>query len=538
MQFTGEKMEEELLKRNTDCVYFLASPLTCKKHKAAEDKAWCNGGSETGVECEYRHSDIARLNPRDCWYWLAGSCLNPTCGFRHPPLQSFSGMSYESTTTYHQPVVQVNKTNVPCFFYNNGFCNKGDKCVFLHGPDDGVPTLQSSKIASRVPDGLAVEKKKCLGSEKGSAQVETHPSSFETSLKISANAKVMTEVNLQPATDNLTDGNTSPGISGSQSEEAVAVKLISSLPAEGFTEGGSHLATAWSSDDEMEDNIERGECLESSPGFDVLVNDRSGELGYEVDHEYSLQNDMDGRTLDEQYMGDDSEDNSEYHPVHLDTGIVLDDECTSYLLRKINGHARQRVKDCILPWKRKNMPTKWAFSAKGNMDLRNHLKGRQTVDRYTLNHYHRRHDSSYFNTPSTNRPHCHSTRKRHQRLASKVESKASGSQSERGSFLNGINHESTLRHSHMSSRRQHFKRIHSKKLPFLSQVSRMGVSKKRESTDKSKLFSAPKTLSQIKEEKRRAKGDWNLGPQLSGTNVEDEFQGPKSLAEILQSKRR
>nr|GME20474.1 zinc finger CCCH domain-containing protein 34-like [Ipomoea batatas] len=89
----------------------------------------------------------------------------------------------------------------------------------------------------------------------------------------------------------------------------------------------------------------------------------------------------------------------------------------------------------------------------------------------------------------------------------------------------------------MSSRRQHFKRIHSKKLPFLSQVSRMGVSKKRESTDKSKLFSAPKTLSQIKEEKRRAKGDWNLGPQLSGTNVEDEFQGPKSLAEILQSKR-
>lgn len=37
-----------------------------------------------GIECEYRHSEIARLNPRDCWYWLAGSCLNPSCGFRHP----------------------------------------------------------------------------------------------------------------------------------------------------------------------------------------------------------------------------------------------------------------------------------------------------------------------------------------------------------------------------------------------------------------------------------------------------------------------
>lgn len=37
-----------------------------------------------GIECEYRHSEIARLNPRDCWYWLAGSCLNPSCPFRHP----------------------------------------------------------------------------------------------------------------------------------------------------------------------------------------------------------------------------------------------------------------------------------------------------------------------------------------------------------------------------------------------------------------------------------------------------------------------
>ncbi|RVW47489.1 Zinc finger CCCH domain-containing protein 32 [Vitis vinifera] len=61
-------MEDELQKRNTDCVYFLASPLTCKK----------------GMDCEYRHSEGARLNPRDCWYWLSGSCLNPACAFRHP----------------------------------------------------------------------------------------------------------------------------------------------------------------------------------------------------------------------------------------------------------------------------------------------------------------------------------------------------------------------------------------------------------------------------------------------------------------------
>ncbi|KAM2071910.1 hypothetical protein ACFX1X_040800 [Malus domestica] len=53
----------------------LASPLTCKK----------------GSECEYRHSEYARINPRDCWYWLNGSCLNLKCAFRHPPLDGLLG---------------------------------------------------------------------------------------------------------------------------------------------------------------------------------------------------------------------------------------------------------------------------------------------------------------------------------------------------------------------------------------------------------------------------------------------------------------
>lgn len=37
-----------------------------------------------GSECEYRHSDAARMNPRDCWYWFHGNCANPKCSFRHP----------------------------------------------------------------------------------------------------------------------------------------------------------------------------------------------------------------------------------------------------------------------------------------------------------------------------------------------------------------------------------------------------------------------------------------------------------------------
>lgn len=51
-----------------------------------------------GSECEFRHSDVARMNPRDCFYWLNGNCLNPKCPFRHP-------VSHES-----------------CFYALNYFC--------------------------------------------------------------------------------------------------------------------------------------------------------------------------------------------------------------------------------------------------------------------------------------------------------------------------------------------------------------------------------------------------------------------------------
>jgi hypothetical protein len=43
-----------------------------------------------GSECEYRHSEYARVNPRDCYFWLNGNCMNPKCGFRHPVSLFFS----------------------------------------------------------------------------------------------------------------------------------------------------------------------------------------------------------------------------------------------------------------------------------------------------------------------------------------------------------------------------------------------------------------------------------------------------------------
>ncbi|XP_024963204.1 zinc finger CCCH domain-containing protein 17-like isoform X1 [Cynara cardunculus var. scolymus] len=130
--------EEEFLKRNTDCVYFLASPLTCKK----------------GSECEYRHSDIARVNPRDCWYWLNGNCLNPKCGFRHPPLDGLLGAevptpvgpSIPQAPVTPTPPYAMSKQGVACIFFQKGFCLKGHLCPFLHGP----PNMVNNKVVQPV----------------------------------------------------------------------------------------------------------------------------------------------------------------------------------------------------------------------------------------------------------------------------------------------------------------------------------------------------------------------------------------------------
>eukprot|EP00249_Psilotum_nudum_P024487 c29198_g2_i1 orf=419-2161(+) len=114
---------EERQKRNTDCVYFLASPLTCKK----------------GSDCEYRHSETARVNPRDCWFWLGGNCLNQHCAFRHPPLDG-------RPPTCSTPLATSTKKG-PCFFFSQGFCAKGDKCAFMHG-QSSTPSVEMTPQTS------------------------------------------------------------------------------------------------------------------------------------------------------------------------------------------------------------------------------------------------------------------------------------------------------------------------------------------------------------------------------------------------------
>eukprot|EP00252_Welwitschia_mirabilis_P024801 TRINITY_DN7498_c0_g1_i1.p1 TRINITY_DN7498_c0_g1~~TRINITY_DN7498_c0_g1_i1.p1 ORF type:complete len:823 (-),score=187.70 TRINITY_DN7498_c0_g1_i1:340-2808(-) len=182
-------MDEEAQKRNTDCVYFLASPLTCKK----------------GIECEFRHSESARINPRDCWYWLSGNCLNLNCSFRHPPLDGHPGGAASTSAQISSSASSIqststNKAKVPCYYFNQGYCAKGDKCPFLHGAYSYGPSLswKTTKAASTLMDPQASSKQ--TGDDSTNNKSGHDPSVPNVSLALQSNGLNTVQPSNKPST--------------------------------------------------------------------------------------------------------------------------------------------------------------------------------------------------------------------------------------------------------------------------------------------------------------------------------------------------
>ncbi|KAI8565578.1 hypothetical protein RHMOL_Rhmol03G0271000 [Rhododendron molle] len=70
-------------------------------------------------------------------------------------------------------------------------------------------------------------------------------------------------------------------------------------------------------------------------------------------------------------------------------------------------------------------------------------------------------------------------------------------------------------------------------------VDHLAISRKKRSTEgKSNVFSGPKTLDEIKEEKINAKENGNSSsrPGNSSRTTSEEFQGPKTQSEILKER--
>ncbi|XP_041014030.1 zinc finger CCCH domain-containing protein 17 [Juglans microcarpa x Juglans regia] len=270
--------QEEALKRNTDCVYFLASPLTCKK----------------GSECEYRHSEFARLNPRDCWYWLNGNCLNPKCSFRHPPLDASLGAQAATSVGSSLPTAQTaaipatnalygsSKQAVPCIFYQKGHCLKGDRCAFSHGP--------SPTTSNKVPQALATNVTEPLTSKKTFGGLEK----FNQEQKI-PQLNVLKPAQIPPHTKSAPKAETDlpRSIVGIErnipppmrlEDDAFRYRATNAFPLiSGNTASRSNRSeqTHVPEDHSLQNGKDADDFLrESSPGFDVLVDDELGDSDY------------------------------------------------------------------------------------------------------------------------------------------------------------------------------------------------------------------------------------------------------------------
>ncbi|XP_042010874.1 zinc finger CCCH domain-containing protein 17-like [Salvia splendens] len=260
--------DEELLKRSTDCVYFLASPLTCKK----------------GSECEYRHSDVARMNPRDCWYWLHGNCMNPKCAFRHPPLEGLLGTQGPSSAGPSAPVPQAvigpashgqnaffNKPSAACVFFQKGHCLKGDWCPFLH-----APTASNTKAIPVPVTGSSVDyaniSKPSSGVEKPLQQKVT-PINVAKSFNDTARVKPLPAVESTAPRYESAVSRKVPQTSGSN----VFSRYRTATPVSNGHPG------SWSNHAQQSHLLDEPESMynkdaeevsrEPSPGFDVLVDD-------------------------------------------------------------------------------------------------------------------------------------------------------------------------------------------------------------------------------------------------------------------------
>ncbi|MCL7031859.1 hypothetical protein MKW94_000753 [Papaver nudicaule] len=282
-------VEDETSKRNTDCVYFLASPLTCKK----------------GSECEFRHSEEARMNPRDCWYWMNSNCLNPKCPFRHPPLDALLGTAATTSTrssmppslaaapmqipTAYNPVSkQMNPHTqaTPCYYFQQGLCYKGDRCAFSHEIFAGNSALQppATKVAVSVSEPQ-IPKKVGAGLQRCNMQQQKiQQGNFVKPVELKPTAKPSENNDFAPIKYGADVKRSVPQVVNSFREELPRYKPPNSRPVvSADAVSRTHRSRqAYPMDyPTFQNGKEPDEFLsESSPGFDVLVDDELRDSDY------------------------------------------------------------------------------------------------------------------------------------------------------------------------------------------------------------------------------------------------------------------
>ncbi|XP_072964488.1 zinc finger CCCH domain-containing protein 34-like [Typha angustifolia] len=511
-------MEEENRKKSTDCIYFLASPFTCKK----------------GSECEYRHSESARLNHRDCWYWLNGNCLSSSCGFRHPPSDS---------TTLSQPTsitcgsVPLNKMNVPCYFYYSAYCIKGDHCPFLH---DFLPGQKIPRNASEATTPHPVENEISTRSDTwpASLEVPVNPCEITSEQMENFHSKEV----LQQPHDLLEEESSSVEVTVSECEEPATDMPNNEFPFFAYSSDQSSKKLT-------EEHTKPDEWLESSPGFDVLVDDEAQQSTHEDELDYHLAQERESEVLHGNFIHYGFKESADYLSDYPNSGHSYEpsmygsydslDEYPDYAGRSLE-HFSDRKLEPTLHRKRKYLFRGHGEDARDGADLREHLSKNRGIGIGLLHHNCQIHCNSREQLVSHKvgwhqsrfglEPGNISITSKHNEIKFKLNYRQKHGCL--GGYPPSDRHARTRRRERGSRRRRK-----SKRLPSNSEVLKHS-SPKVKSIVTTATFAGPKTLAQIKEEKNRTKTNVDGMPRYTGRSLSyNDFERPKLSNEFLKDKK-
>ncbi|KAL6897892.1 hypothetical protein ACP4OV_006851 [Aristida adscensionis] len=470
-----------------------------------------------GAACEYRHCEGARINLRSCWYWFQGNCVNPSCTFRHPPLESFN-----RTKPFANPLSSHGSTSSkaanPCYFYYNSYCTKGDQCPFFHGPltrNDAVGIRSEATTSNPIVNGNSV----------GVEMIE-----------------LVKDVPENPAEDSSahTKDHHSKGVIESRNPEfdgAISNASETSIDTGGHMKSSMPTPSDQSSEHSAMDHTEEDECGDSSPGFDVLVDD---EPSNKSDLELQLAQERDADVLYVKY--DDGGDSVGYgldylHSECYEQGIYdFDSSCYAVSSFNLDHLAGFNEHDSVITLG--HIPQNGINLAKSTFEEygRSFISPKSFISSMA--------DAGFDNQhPQIG---CNSKRRLENRKGAKGKhgriKRCRGLEPRNGpqeiestlhrqySLIDQSDACATFKGQKKKSRRNQHVR-HAK----LAEPTKTN----EKHLDHPKDFSRPKTLAQIKEEKYSSKSNSHPNVHMhDGRSFSGDFEGPKSLSELLKAKGR
>lgn len=231
--------------------------------------------------------------------------LQPLDGLLGSPAASSAGpslpLSHTVTTPATHATFNTSKQAVPCIFFQRGFCSKADKCPFSHGPNPVTSSKVSQAPAATHGTEPSSLKKVFGGIEKCTQEMKNPQLSASKIVGVPPQAKSAPKVETaRPRNGVGIERNVLP--TRGLDDEALRYKARSVLPAMNGDSTGqtNHILQAHVSENHgFQNGKDVDEHLrESSPGFDVLVDDELGDSDYyHGEDQFGRARGHDGRNL-------------------------------------------------------------------------------------------------------------------------------------------------------------------------------------------------------------------------------------------------